>query len=121
MSLRLYLDDCAFSYRLRRMLIEAGHDVQVPADVYPSLTSADDDVHFAHAVRTGRVLMTWNPKDFKALHRRFPAHPGVLAVYTDNDRTRDMTDGEVVQAIANLEATGVTIAGGFWPLNNYRW
>lgn len=43
------------------------------------------------------------------------------AVYMDNDRTRDMTDGEVVRAIANLEATGVTLTSGFWPLNNYRW
>ena len=28
---------------------------------------------------------------------------------------------QIVQAIANLESTGVTIARGFWSLNRYRW
>ncbi len=121
MRLRLYLDECAFSYSLRRFLIEAGHDVQIPADVCPPLTGADDAAHFAHATHTDRVIITFNPDDFKRLHRRFPRHAGIFAVYLDNDRTRDMSDRDIVRAIANLEATGVTIAGGFWPLNNYRW
>jgi len=28
---------------------------------------------------------------------------------------------DTVAAIANLERTGVEIAGGFWVLNAYRW
>lgn len=44
-----YLDDCAFSYRLREMLIEAGHNVQIPADVEPPLTGAKDHLHIEHA------------------------------------------------------------------------
>ena len=42
-------------------------------------------------------------------------------VYQDNDPARDMSYREIIQAIANLESTDVTIAGGFWPLNVYRW
>jgi len=121
LSLRLYLDDCVFSHELRRLLREAGHDVQTPADVVPPLTGRNDLVHWLYTKAVGRVILTRNPKDFETLLSRDPAHPGVLAIYLDNDPTRDMTHRDVVRAIANLEATGVTIAGGFWPLNSYRW
>jgi predicted nuclease of predicted toxin-antitoxin system len=121
LSLRLYLDDCIYSHELRRLLIEAGHDVRIPADVRPPLTGQHDQQHFAYANSSGRVLLTKNPRDFREFHRRFTGHPGILAVYQDNDPNRDMSQREIVQAIANLEATGVTLTGGFWPLNNYRW
>ena len=120
MSLTLYLDDCAFSHELKRLLSEAGHDVAVPADAQPPLTGADDDVHFAHARATGRVILTLNPRDFQDLHDQEPDHPGILAVYQDNNPAKDMSYRQIAQAIANLERTGVTIAGGFWPLNIYR-
>ena len=38
MSLKIYLDDCAFSYRLRQLLRDAGYTVQIPAEVIPPLT-----------------------------------------------------------------------------------
>lgn len=121
MSLNLYLDDCAFSYTLRRLLLEAGHDVQIPAEVSPPLTGAADEAHFAHAQATHRIILTKNPVDFSLLQRQFPDHAGILAVYQDNDPTRDMSYTDIVRAIANLEQTGVTIAGGFWSLNAYQW
>lgn len=121
MSLALYLDDCAFSHELKRLLLEAGHDVQVPADVHPPLTGENDAVHFAHAKAVGRAILTLNPRDFKELHDQDPDHSGILAVYQDNDPAKDMSYRQIVRAIANLESTGVTIAGGFWSLNAYRW
>ena len=121
MSLKIYLDDCAYSRRLRQLLREAGHDVQVPADVDPPLTGADDASHFAYAQSTGRAILTRNPRDFKTLHDQDASHAGVLAIYQDNDLSRDMRDADVVQAIANLEQTAPQIAGGFWILNAYRW
>lgn len=121
MSLILYLDDCAFSHRLRQLLIEAGHDVQIPADVNPPLTGAPDAVHFAHAKENERVILTFNPRDFLDLHEQDPNHPGILAVYQDNDPTRDMSYRDIVQALSNLESTGVTVSGEFWSLNAYRW
>ena len=121
MSLRLYLDDCIYSHKLRRLLVEAGHDVQVPADVSPPLTGQEDRRHFAHACRSQRVLLTKNPRDFLELHRQSTSHAGILAVYLDNDPKRDMSQREIVRVIANLEATGALLTGGFWPLNNYQW
>jgi len=120
LSLRLYLDDCAYSRKLKRLLVEAGHDVETPADVHPSLVGADDSVHFAHARENGRVILTRNPQDFKNLHNQYPDHPGILAVYQDNDPGKDMSHHDIVAAIANLEHSGATVAGGFWILNVYR-
>ncbi len=121
MSLNLYLDDCAFSHNLRRLLTEAGHDVQVPADAEPPLTGAPDSFHLEHARRAGRTLITLNPKDFLALHQEDARHSGILAVYQDNNVLKDMSDQDIVQAIRNLLHTGVPIEGGFWILNAYRW
>jgi hypothetical protein len=53
------------------LLIEAGHDVQIPADVTSPLTGAADEVHFAHAQAAGRAILTMNPKDFFHLHQQY--------------------------------------------------
>ena len=121
MSLSIYLDDCAFSYRLRTLLLAAGRQVQIPAEVEPPLTGAADQAHFAHARATKRVLRKKKPGDFLHRHQQDPNPAGILAVYQDNDPTKDMNYHEIVRAIANLEGTGVAITGEFWVLNAYRW
>lgn len=121
MSLRIYLDDCAYSHRLCHLLREAGHDVQVPADVTPPLTGADDATHLSHAQSTHQAIVTLNAKDFKALHDQDTDHSGILVIYKDNDPTRDMRYIDIVQAIGNLERMVPQIAGGFWVLNAYLW
>ncbi len=121
MSLAIYLDDCAFSHRLKHLLELAGHQVQIPADVTPSLTGAADPRHFAHAASTGQAILTYNPTDYLQLHHENPHHAGILAVYQDNNPSKDMTYADIVRAIANLEQTEVTIAGEFWILNAFQW
>lgn len=103
------------------MLLDAGHQVQIPAEVEPPLTALADHLHFAHARDTGQLILTYNPADFEALHRQQPDHAGILAVYQDNNPSRDMTYSDVVRAIANLQQMGVIFAGGFWVLNAYQW
>ncbi len=51
----------------------------------------------------------------------YPVPAGILAVYQDSDPARDMSDCDIVQAIANFEGAGLPIAGAFWVLNAYRW
>jgi hypothetical protein len=121
LSLKLYLDDCAYSRRLCQLLREAGHDVQTPVDLVPSLLGADDAAHFAHAQAAGRAILTLNARDFKALHDRDADHAGILVVYQDNDPRKDMRYADIVRAIANLERSVPRVAGGFWILNLYRW
>ena len=121
MSLAIYLDDCAFSYRLRHLLVAAGHTVQIPAETVPPLTGADDEYHFEYARSTQQVILTYNPADFLQLHKQCSDHSGILAVYQDNDPPRDMSYVDVVRAIANLETSGVPIRGEFWSLNAFQW
>lgn len=118
MSLRLYLDDCIFRRRLRDILIHDGHDVVTPLDA--GLLGASDEQHFAYTCRHSLILMTYNPKDFVPLHRRHPDHPGIFAGYQDND-SRDMSNEEIAQAIQNIVAAGVPIAGQFHVLNMWRY
>ena len=123
MALDLYLDDCADARLLADLLRQAGHTVTRPADV--GLVGQDDDVHFAFAATKRLTLLTKNPADFLALHRANPVHSGILAVYQDNDATRDMSDVDVVKAIRNLEDAaargGDPIAGMFHILNDWRY
>lgn len=119
MTLRLYLDDSAVRRRLQLELRAAAHEVVLPADV--GLARARDDVHFEYARAHGLVLVTLNPGDFIALHRRQPDHPGMIVIYRDNDRTRDMTVPEIVRAIGNLLASGIPIDGQVHTLNHWRY
>ena len=119
MSGRLYLDDCAYSKELLRLLTQAGHDVQVPADA--GLTGAADPEHFRHARQEQRALVTKNPADFLALHRADPDHAGVLAIYQDNS-PRDMSDADIVRALENvLRDSGIPLAGQFVNLNQWQY
>lgn len=101
-------------------MLEAGHSVQIPADADPPLAGAPDDAHFAHACDTKQIILTYNPKDFQQLHEQ-RTHPGILAVYQDNDISRDMSYREIVGAIRNLEDMNIEIRDEFWSLNQFRW
>ncbi|HKI33175.1 MAG TPA: DUF5615 family PIN-like protein [Gemmataceae bacterium] len=119
MSLNIYLDDCAYARDLVLQLTAGGHRVVTPADA--GTTARSDDVHFQYAVAHQLVILTKNPKDFWMLHQSGGPHSGILAIYQDNDVTRDMSYAEIVKAIANLESSGVPIPGEFHVLNSWRY
>jgi predicted nuclease of predicted toxin-antitoxin system len=64
--MRIYLDEDSASPLLARLLRNAGHDVQLPADV--SMDGESDVVQMTHAVRDGRAILTKNYCDFEDLH-----------------------------------------------------
>lgn len=126
MALNLYLDDCSNSDLLADLLQQAGHAVARPTDPDVGLDGEDDDVHFTYACEHNLTIVTKNPADFLPFHEASqPNHPGILGVYQDNDPSRDMSDAEIVRAIANLEAAmpqgGEPIAGHFHVLNEWRY
>jgi predicted nuclease of predicted toxin-antitoxin system len=104
------------------MLREAGHHVVTPAE--SGTAGADDEDHLGYAIQNNLTLLTKNPSDFLELHEQDCNHPGILAIHQDNDIARDMTYGDIVQAIALLEKTyteaGASIAGTFHDLNDWR-
>jgi len=118
LSLRIYLDDCAYDKVLVRLLRQAGYIVVTPFDA--DLAGQPDVVHFGYAISQDLILLTKNSRDFEELHTRSPEHPGILSVYQDNDPTKDMSVADIVRAIQNLTAADIPIVGQFIPLNAWR-
>jgi hypothetical protein len=119
LSLNLYLDDCAYAKQLATLRSAAGHRVVTPADAGTS--GMADDIHLQYAAQQVLTLITRDCDDFAALHQANSRHGGILAIYQDNDPARDMTYGEIVRAIANLENAGVAFAGMYHILNAWRY
>jgi hypothetical protein len=123
-ALSLYLDDCSNSDLLADLLRQAGHRLVRPTDPDVGLDGEDDEVHLAFAAAQGLTIITKNAADFLELHESGLPHHGILAVYQDNDTTRDMSDAEIVKAIANLEQAaqsgGDPVQGRFHNLNLWR-
>jgi predicted nuclease of predicted toxin-antitoxin system len=119
MSLNLYLDDCAYSKQLCRMLIKAGHRVVTPFEA--DTAGADDLLHFDYACRHQLVILTKDADDFEELHRQNKHHFGILAICEEADFRKNMNYTDVVRAISNLATTQVPLAGQFYILNHWRW
>ena len=85
-----------------------------------NLPGANDNLHFAYAQAHDLIVVTKTPDDFEELHLQYPDHPGVFAIYQDND-PRDMSDDEIARAIQNLLDTGIPLTSGFHTLNNWRY
>jgi hypothetical protein len=74
---RLHLDADTSLKRLHQALLERGHDVtRTPADWIAA--DADDEEQLLAATAQGRVLFTFNVRDFLALAGRHPRHGGVV-------------------------------------------
>lgn len=120
--MNFYLDDNCAKLTLASLLRRAGHTVTLPGDI--GLSGATDARHLAACVVADRILMTRDHDDFLDLHDLILAaqgrHFGILVIRADNDPGRDMKDRDVLRAIANLEAAGVSIASGFHILNHWR-
>jgi predicted nuclease of predicted toxin-antitoxin system len=120
--MRLYLDDNSCKGLLAILLRKAGHTVVVPSDV--GCAGVSDPRHFLHAIQNNFVVLTKDYEDFLELHDIVQStqgqHPGILAIRSDNDTSRDMKDRDIVRAIGNLERAGVPIANEFHVLNHWR-
>ena len=116
--MRIYLDDCAYSKRLKRQLEAAGHEVQSPFGA--GILGRMDDVHLEYAARHGWSLLTYNAADYLDLHERRPGHAGILIVYREADFTKNLSYADIVRSIDNLVASGVPIEGEIHVLNYWR-
>src|SRR5438045_1553938 len=108
----LYLDDCADSNRLAVFLTNAGHRVETPRTA--GLSGRQDHEHLAYAAQHTLTLVTKNPAHFSALHNAWQAqgriHSGILLIYQDNVKGKDMEPADVAAAITRLLASGIPIA-----------
>lgn len=79
-----------------------------------------DREHLRYAIGDNRVLMTHNCSDFEDLHREQSQHPGIIAIYQENNPHRDMSYDQIVNALSNLEASSAPIENAFHVLNAWR-
>jgi hypothetical protein len=120
--MEIYLDDCSDADLLVAYLAQAGHDVHTPRSEKTS--GAHDDSHLEYAAAHGYTLVTTNPDDFLELHDDWQAkgrtHAGILLIYQDNNKRKDMDPPDIVRAIDRLLASGVPILNALHILNAWR-
>jgi hypothetical protein len=120
--MNLYLDEDSVERLLVQLLRQAGHDVQLPANV--GLSGQDDPLHLTHAIRDGRALLSRNHQDYLNLHNLVVVagghHSGILIVRRDNDPKRDLRAAGIVRALRNLLTAGVPLLDQFHILNHWR-
>jgi len=101
------------------MLVDAGYEVQTPAQA--GLTGYDDLDHFQYAQQHGLTIVTKDADDFECLHQEHPRHNGILAVCEEADRSKNMSYADIVHAIENIVQARVPLEGQFYILNHWRW
>ncbi|PKN90874.1 MAG: hypothetical protein CVU44_22080 [Chloroflexi bacterium HGW-Chloroflexi-6] len=74
---RLHLDADTSKKSLLQALVEKGHDVTRTPNEWMVL-DADDIQQLLGATAQGRVIFTFNVRDFMELAKRYPHHSGVL-------------------------------------------
>ena len=119
MSLRLLIDEDIQAKPLVSLLRKSGHDVETANEA--GLSGKEDFLVLDYARVKNRILLTQNCDDFEALHRANSEHPGIFAVYQNNDRSKDMSRKELVKAIANIEMAGITLTNQFISLNQWNY
>jgi predicted nuclease of predicted toxin-antitoxin system len=120
--MNIYLDDDSTDRRLVARLRKMGHGVTVPTEV--GRAGASDPKHLEYAIHNKLILLTKNYKDFPDLHDLIQssggAHPGIIIVYAEDDRRRDLTPRGIATAISKLEASGLPLADQLHSLNQWR-
>jgi predicted nuclease of predicted toxin-antitoxin system len=118
LSLRLLLDADIQDRNLIATLESAGYDVRFANEA--GLRVANDDVILSAAVFDNRAVLTYNCDDYRALHMANPNHCGIVAVYKYSERRKNLSDPEIIRALANLESSGWDITGQFVSLNQWN-
>jgi predicted nuclease of predicted toxin-antitoxin system len=120
--MKIYVDDDSADRRLVAYLQNAGHEVTVPRAV--GRAGGSDPKHLEYAVRNSLALLTRNYKDFPDLHDLVLAsgggHPGILIVYAENDRRRDLTPRGIATAVSKMESSGSPLADQLHSVNQWR-
>ncbi len=119
MSLRLLIDEDSQAKSLVSLLRKAGHDVKTANEA--GLSGQEDFLVLDYARDINRILLTQNCDDFEALHKANSQHPGILVIYQNNNRAKDMSRQELVKAIANIEKAGIRLANQFISLNQWNY
>lgn len=88
---RLHLDADVSIKALHQVLLDRGHDVtRTPNDWMPG--DAGDEEQLLGATAQGRVIFTFNIRDFVPLAKRHPRHGGILLAHQTKFSLTDLID-----------------------------
>lgn len=119
MSLRLLIDEDSQARSLVARLRQAGHDVLTAGEA--DLMGRDDAAVLAAAHSERRAVLTLNVDHYRQLHQSGAEHSGVFVVCRGDNPAKDMGSADIVRAIANVDASGIEIAGQFIVLNAWNY
>jgi hypothetical protein len=74
---RLHLDADTSMRALQKALQQRGHDITRTPNAWMPL-DAGDEIQLLRATANGRILFTFNIRDFQRLARQFPHHAGIV-------------------------------------------
>lgn len=101
MTIRLYLDDDSLAEALVKALRD--NNIDVVASREARMDGRDDEEHLAYAAEQGRVLCSFNTRDFYRIHSQWLAegksHAGIILA-----QQRKHSVGERLRRILNLAA-----------------
>ena len=81
---------------LQKALRERGHDVTRTPNAWMPL-DASDEIQLLRATANGRIIFTFNIRDFQALAKQFPNHAGILLA-----AQRNWTLSTLIAALDNM-------------------
>ncbi len=117
-----YLDDDVDQDVLIRLATARAHSLVSPRTLGQS--SQHDALHFLHAISQRMPIMTRNARDFEAIHEFVLGagghHFGLIIVYQEADRRKNMRFNDINQALSNLESANLPLADQLIALNHYR-
>jgi hypothetical protein len=119
---KLYLDDDTCAALLVALFRKAGHDVVIPADI--GMSGSHDAEHLLRSLRDGRVFMSYNYRDFKPIHELVVgsggSHAGIVLIRRENDSRKNMTNKNIIAAIARVELAYADLTDELIILNDWR-
>jgi hypothetical protein len=96
---KLHLDADTSARALQNALLTRGHDVtRTPNEWMPS--DASDEKQLLGATAQGRVIFTFNIRDFMVLAQRYPQHHGIILA-----AQRGWTLSDLITTLDNLLST----------------
>lgn len=93
---RLHLDADTAIKALERTLLERGHDVTRTPTTWMPFDASDED-QLLGATTQGRVIFTFNIRDFQVLAQRYHRHSGIVLA-----TQRSWTLSQLIQALDRL-------------------
>ncbi|MCU0345307.1 MAG: DUF5615 family PIN-like protein [Saprospiraceae bacterium] len=81
---KIYADE-NFNLKSIARLKELGHDVLTPHDTGQANQRVPDPNVLDYALKTERIVLTFDRKDYARLHLQYPAHHGIIICKQDTD------------------------------------